>query len=54
MRLEKSVGDGSGRVFKVVGRTLSLFQEQVEPREGLVVWQKRPGKGQRGAISFVF
>ena len=27
---------------------LSLFQEQVEPREGLVVWQKRSGGRGRG------
>lgn len=38
MRLEKSAGNGSGRVFKAAGGLLSLFQEQVESREGPVVW----------------
>lgn len=48
MRLEKSSGNGSGRVFKAVGGLLSLFQEQVESREGPVVWWKRPGGRGRG------
>jgi len=55
MRLDKSAGDASGRVFKAVGRT-SVFIPRASgtQRRACGLAEEVRGEGQRGAICFGF
>ena len=55
MWLEKSAGDGSGRVFKAVGRTFVFIpRASGTQRRACGLAEEVRGKGQRGVICFVF